>query len=246
VRLTKLVLLSSVLLLTSPIFATTYWGGFEDVNSPSADYDYNDLVYSITGDTLTLNSAGSLFAKPAVLNAGAGASGLSGSPFWNNTSLDGAGGRNVGFCIYGGGACGAGFAPGDRYLATGTGPGGSANDVFFSVASAISTVTAQVALSITANTDALGWQLVGGGPIHLFGSGVQGPITFTPGGNFVLVGVVTGGPTFTSNTAASDGVSHFAFFAPASVPEPSTVGLLGFALLAGGLAFRKRKSSAHE
>jgi hypothetical protein len=238
----QLVLLGSALLLTSPMFAATYWGGFEDVNSPTSDYDYNDLVFSISSDTLSLNSAGSFFAKPAVLNAGAGASGLTGSPFWNNTSLDGAGGRNIGFCIYGG-ACGAGFAPTDLYLATGTGPGGSANDVFFSVASATSTVTAQVNLSITANTDTMGWQLVGGGPIHLFGSGVQGPVSFTPGGSFVLVGIVTGGPTFTSNTAASDGVSHFAFFGPTAVPEPSTVGLLGFALLAGGLAFRRRKVS---
>jgi hypothetical protein len=238
-RFTKLLLMGTALLVASPIFAapTTYFGGFEDSVGSSSDYDYNDLVFSISGESLTLNSASGVWFKEAsagVLNTNAGGIGLVGTPFWNNSSLDGSGGRNLGFCIYGGGACGTGLAPTDSYLATST--GNSVNDVFFSVSG---DVTEQVTLAITAANDSLGWQLVSGGAIHSFGTGAQGPVSFTPGGDFVLVGLVSGGPTFTSNHAADDGVSHFAFFGPA-VPEPSSIGLLGFALLGGGLAFRKR------
>src|SRR6478752_5871652 len=96
-RLTRWILVgAAAALLTSPAFATTYWGGFEDTS-------------------------------------GSGANGLAGTPFWNNTSLDGAGGKNVGFAIYGGGAINGGtaLAPGYQYLATAT--GGSVNDVYFSV-----------------------------------------------------------------------------------------------------------------
>jgi PEP-CTERM motif len=240
-RLTRWILVgAAAALLTSPAFATTYWGGFEDTSGSAADYDYNDLIFNVTGTNLTLHTAtGQWFDKAAagVLNTGSGANGLAGTPFWNNTSLDGAGGRNVGFAIYGGGAIngGVGLAPTDQYLATAT--GASVNDVFFSVSGDVSE---QVAISITAATDSLGWQLVGGGPVHLFTAGVQGPQNFTPGGDFVLIGNVGGGASFASNTAAADGVSHLAFFGPSAVPEPSSIGLLGFALLGGGLVFRKR------
>lgn len=243
-RLTKWILVgAAAALLTTPAFATTYWGGFEDTSGSGADYDYNDLIFSITGDSLLLHTTTGVWfnrASAGVLNMGAGANGLAGTPFWNNTSLDGPGGKNVGFAIYGGGALngGVGLAPGDQYLATATGT--SVNDVYFSVNGDVSE---QVAISVTAATDALGWQLRSGGAIHLFAPGVQGPVTFTPGGDFVLIGnVASPATTFASNAAAADGVSHFAFFGP-SVPEPSSIGLLGFALLSGGLAFRKRLKS---
>ena len=237
-RLTKWILVGvAAALLTSPAFATTYWGGFEDTSGSGADYDYNDLIFSLTGTNLALHTTTGVWfnqASAGVLNTGAGAAGLAGTPFWNNSSLDGAGGKNVGFAIYGGGTIGGPLAPGDQYLATAT--GASVNDVYFSVTGDVSE---QVAISITAATDSLGWQLRTGGAIHLFAAGVQG-VTFTPGGDFVLIGnVATPATSFASNTAAADGVSHFAFFGPA-VPEPSSIGLLGFALLSGGLAFRKR------
>lgn len=242
-RFNAINLVTATLLLVTPSFATTYWGGFEDTAGSSADYDYNDMVFSISGDGLTLNTAtGVWFDKSSagVLNTGSGAHGLAGTPFWNNTSLDSAGGDSVGSCIYGGGVCGAALAAGDQYLATAT--GNSVNDVYFSVSG---DVTEQVTLSISADTNTLGWQLKSGGPINPFTSGVHGPVSFTLGGDFILVGLVNSGPTFTSNSAASDGVSHFAFFGPsAAAPEPASITLLGFALLGGGLAFRKKVSQS--
>lgn len=242
-RLTKWIVLGAAVLLASPVFATTYWGGFEDSIGPGSDYDYNDLVFTISGSSLTLHTAtGVWFNKSSAgtLNTGSGAAGLAGTPFWNNSSLDGSGGNNIGWCIYGGGACngGVGLAPGDQYLASAT--GGSANGVSFSVSG---DVTEQVTLSISSTTDRLGWLLLSDtATTHLFGSGVQGPVTFTPGGDFILFATASG-PAYNSAGVAGDNVTHFAFFGPA-VPEPSSIGLLGFALLSGGLAFRKRLKNA--
>ena len=105
----------------------TIWGGFEDTVAGNSDYDYNDLVFSLTGNGLTLGTiggtaagsqTGGLFAKPtATLNQGDASGSLAAPPFWNNPSQDGTGGKNVGWCIYGGGACGAGLAPNDAYAA---------------------------------------------------------------------------------------------------------------------------------
>ena len=119
-------------------------GAFEDNIGPTADYDYQDLVYTLSGPGLTLNTAtGQWFnqSSAGTLNTNSFNPGPLGTPFWNNSSSDGAGGYNIGWCIWGGGACnnGVGRSPGAQYLATST--GGSVNDVYFS---ATGSVTEQV------------------------------------------------------------------------------------------------------
>ncbi len=123
------------LVVASPMFAATYWGGFEDNTGQYAAYDYQDLGYSISGSDLSLNTSTGVWFSPSsagTLDTQSFQEGPLGTPFWNNKSSDGAGGNNSGWCIWGGGACngGVGRSPGATYLATS--PGGSVNDVYFS------------------------------------------------------------------------------------------------------------------
>jgi PEP-CTERM motif len=196
-------------------------------------------VFSLSGGGLSINLNGaSLFAKPT-LNGATGTNGLNGTPFWNNDSGDGAN-DNVGFCIYGGGACngGVGLDPTADYIAASSTTTGSANNITFSDSGGVNT---NVTLSITADTDALGWYSTASpGTIHLLGG--VGTYTFNPGGNFGLVGQVNGTTDFYSNTAVpgntADTVSHFAFFTNAT-PEPSTFLLFGAGFLTLG-SLRRR------
>lgn len=251
-KLTTAALIGASLFCTAPAWCGTIFGGFED--SVGSDYDYNDLVFSMTGTSLTMIAPGaSLFSEP-VLNGGIGSVGAhNGTPFWNNESLDGTT-YNVGYCIYGGGTCngGAGLDPTADYLATSsTSATGSADNVTFSVNGSVGTT---VSLDITSDHDILGWYNVSN-PSVIYWLDQTGPVTgmfsFTPTGTFGLVANNSdgAGTTFYSQTALGDGndpsgVSHFAFFEdPPTAPEPSTMFLLGAALM--GLGAVRRPAFLH-
>ncbi len=243
-KLTKWALTGVALVMAAPMFAGTYFGGMEDWNG--LDYDYNDVVFSLSGSGLTLNSAtGKWFAEPVL--------GTSGTPFWNHASIDGPM-NNVGYCIYGGGKCngGAGLDAGAKYLAaSATSSTGTANDVTFS---ASGQVTLDVALQITGAKDSLGWYAISDPKAinWLNADSSDGLFSFTPGGDFGLVGQsrgVTAGTGYTYFTqswyGSKDDVSHFAFFrgtSAAVTPEPGVTGLMGLGLFGMGLLMRPRKN----
>ena len=229
-----------------PANASTFFGGFED--TINGDYDYNDLVFSLSAPSLSLLSTANYYAKPSNLVAN-GPIGQTGTPFWNNASSDG-NTYNVGYCIYGGGNCNGGTAldATAKFLASNNSSNvGSANDVVFSVGSG--SVSTTVYLTITAANDFLGWyNTATPGTVNFFSAtgNTTGTYNFTPTGNFGLVGRnASSGNSFYSNTSVAqnttDDVSHFAFFAnPVSTPEPGTWALLGSSLLA--LGFVRRRS----
>lgn len=237
-KLKNFTLIGAALLLSAPVFGSTYFVGFEDTKG--GDYDYNDMVFSLSGSGLTLNSTGSFYNKPVL--------GTSGTPFWNNASYDQpSGSYNVGYCIYGGGACNKGVAldPGAQFLASNpTSHTGSANDVTFSVNG---NVNANVQVQVTAATNELGYYLTAD-PTHAFHAltGNSSNIyNFTPGGNFGLVEEVSNlGTTYYSQTAlgSQDNVSHFAFFSTPA-PEPGMMGLMGAGLVGISALLRRKKAA---
>lgn len=231
----KWALMSAALLLSVPTWANTYFGGFEDsvtTQNQASDYDYNDLVFSISSQNLTLVSNGNWYSKPTL--------GTNGTPYWNTHSFDGPN-LNAGYCVYGGGNCGtgAGLDPSAVYLASGDHQ--SANDVYFSASDLIE---GHVDAKFANDHNLLGWyNLSTPDQINwLAGSGTPGAsFQFTPNGDFGLVGTNGLGQNFYSQTAygTSDTVSHFAYFDPVA-PEPGQAGLLAVGLAALGLLLRKR------
>jgi len=89
--------------------AGTVFVGYKDNAGATVDYDYNDLIFSLTSNGLQMNSTGLWQFKPALSGDAytAANAGLQNTPFWNNTSYDGAQ-MGIGWCIYGGGNCNGG------------------------------------------------------------------------------------------------------------------------------------------
>ena len=235
-NLRNLTMIGSALLLSAPAFASTYYGGFED--TIGGDYDYNDVVFSLSGSGLNLiTHTGTYISKPAL--------GTNDNPFWNNSSYDGSK-YNVGYCMYGGGNCNNGNAldPSGLALVNASDHKSSVGDVYFSVGG---NVTADGYLKITADNDTLGYYLLSD-PNHTFhqlAPNSNGIVSFTPGSDFGIA-ANNGSQTFYSQdwlgTCDPNGDSHFAFFSNA--PEPGAMSLMAAGLVGLGVLFRRRKGAS--
>ena len=254
-----------VLGYTASSQAGTVYVGYKDNAGPSVDYDYNDLIFSLTSNSLQLSAAGLWQFKPTLSGDAYNSAnaGLQNTPYWNNSSYDGPQ-MGIGWCIYGGGNCngGVGLDPTADYLTTNpNSPFGSVTDVTFT---STGSVGASIALKISTGTNLLGWYAVSDpSTIYWLNSPTTPLVTtsFTPTGAFGLVAEnVSLGMTFYSQTSVGgtqDSVSHFAFFADggnmptlnsdlvsptAPTPEPTSwlLGLSGFGFLFWKLRDKRR------
>jgi hypothetical protein len=239
-KLRNLILTGAALLMASPLFAATYFGGYEDVTGRGSDYDYNDIVFSLSGANLKLVTLDGAWYKNPVVNE-------NGNPFWDNASFDGPK-MNVGYCIYGGGNCGTALAPDALYLASKNDPTKSSNLVYFSNSG---TVETDVFLKVAAKNNVLGYyDLSNNKSVIINPNGSLGDFQFTTKGNFILFGATyLGNGKYTdynySYDPGCDGKSQFAFFAPVTspVPEPGTMGIIGAGLVGlAAIARRRRKA----
>lgn len=210
-----------------------YYVGVED--AIGGDYDYNDLIFSLTGSssvTLYGDSGSALFAPVSAVNP------LTSTPpaFWNNESGDGAG-LNYGQCLYNNPtACNGPFAPTASYLAE---SGTQASSQFYFGTGG--TVTLDLLANITANKNdinGLEWCLEGTTTCNAI-TFVSGVATFTPTGNFDLA-LNNGSVTFDSNLSsfvADGGIDHFAV--AVGTPEPGTLAIVGTVLVGLGVLRRR-------
>ena len=233
--------------LNSP--SNTYYVGVEDATR--GDYDYNDLIFSITSNkNLTLEALyGNGYQQSTQPNLYAPLTTASnnGTPFWNNLSSD-AQYSNFGECMYDNGAhntcTGTAFEPTASYLA-GHGPSQGSVDFYFNPSNN-ATITITLLDSITANgndkTDLYycpEGSVIGCTQINL---GSRNTFSFVTSGNFDLELRNGGGSFYDSNTSvhfdSDPGVSHFAV--AVGTPEPATFALVGGALV--GLGFLRRRT----
>lgn len=210
-----------------------YYVGVEDrpVSGLTAgDKDYNDLVFTLSGAGLLLNSNGTL-SNPTAPND-------NGSPFWNNLSVDGAG-KNFGNCLYtaASNACtgGAPIDPSAKYLSNGGGFAG------FDFSGASGLVTLTIDASLHTDNDTLYW-CTDPSHCHVITNGGS----FTPGaGTFyfsVLDGFYYTYTSETSNFAAA--LSPTQPLTPTQpTPEPLSLALTGSGLV--GLFFLRRRYRTH-
>ena len=205
--------------------ADVYYVGVEDhpVSGQGAgDKDYNDLIFTLSGAGLKLNSNGTL-SNPITPND-------NGSPFWDNISGDGAG-KNFGNCLYtvSMNPCtgGAPIDPSAKYLSN----GGSFAAFDFSGASG--SVTLTIDASLHTDNDTLYW-CTDSSHCHAITSGGS----FTPGaGSFYFALLDTTG---TDHSYGSE-TSNFAvaLSATQATPEPLSLALTGSGLV--GLFFLRRR-----
>ena len=209
-----------------------YYVGMED--AIGGDYDYNDLIFSLTGSsTVTLegDSTSALFPPVSTVTP------TSAPPaFWNNNSGDGAG-VNFGQCLYNNPtACNGPFAPTASYLAE---SGTQTSSQFYFAGGG--TITLNLLANITANANditGLEWCLEGTTTCSsiTFTAGIA---TFTPTGNFDLA-LNNGSATFDSNLSnfvADGGIDHFAV--AVGTPEPGTLAVVGTVLVGLGILRRR-------
>ncbi len=228
----KWTLFAAALLLTNTTWASTYYAGFEDTAGAHSDYDYNDLVFSISSDNLSLISNGNWYNKPVL--------GANGAPFWNNHSYDGAQ-LNVGYCVYGGGNCGGGLNGSAAYLAASN--HGSAGDVYFHFTGG-GQVEINLKFKFADDNNQLGWySLSDKDDVHWLSrnGNSMGIFDVSPTGDFGLIGTNGLGQDFYSQdwNGTQDDASHFAFFGT-DAPEPGQAGLLAIGLIGFSLLLRNK------
>ena len=247
-RLANLFMLASVALGTAcagtlSTIPGTYYSGIEDGGAPSVEGqgDFNDMIFSLVGSGLTLDTlTGQWNSAPNLSNPG--------PAFWDNASGDGAK-MNLGYCLFGGGNCTIQGGPIENggYLGGGS---NAVTDVLFS--SGGGTVTATLLAKITAwvGTDTLGWYDPNDPnmTLHTIFSGPMTPgtvINFDPSAVFGLwtIGNNGTGPVFLSDAG---GGPHFAFFGQLDTPEPDTMAMMATGILLFGLGlFTRRMRRSH-
>jgi len=224
----------------------TYYLGLED-QFPKSDYDYNDLIFTLTGNQqVTLNASGTaptLFA-PIVPNNVT-------PPFWDNPSQDQINlnpanpNYNFGECLYvsGNGCTGTPLAPQAYYLAD----GGNSVDFWFSApAGTVITLNLLAQVNGSGTVDQSGLYICSPDPA------VASCVNVNPAGGTYTVGAsgtfnlgFTNGPDIYDSDRQVTGlpfqtdtsVDHFAV---ALTPEPGTLAVVGSVLVGLGLLRRQR------